>query len=58
MSHGQLEALAVGAHKDTRELRRKHGQPSGLKLPAVHGGEGAEGGGGGRFGMRHPLKIP
>lgn len=43
MSRGQLEALAVAAHKDTRELRRKHGQPSGLTLPAVHGG-GGEGG--------------
>lgn len=61
-----IRGLAVGAHKDTRELRHKHRQPTALKLPAVHG-ERARGDedeppvsswGGSRFGMLHRLKIP
>lgn len=32
-----IRGLALGAHKDTRELRHKHWQPKGLTLPALHG---------------------
>lgn len=31
-----IRGLALEAHKDTHDLRHKHWQPLGLKIPVVH----------------------